>query len=314
MSREADSSLSLLDHLEELRWRLFKAVLAIALGVVAGWFISPWVLDQLALPIVRAQEAFEAEKPQIFLELEVTEDLYLRLRNPEALSVPEDEVRGVAFFQPGAGQPFRQYGDQPSAPLIYLKPTDPFMLRIKMSLLVGVVLAIPVILWQIWAFVAPGLLRKEKALALPLLVAASVLFPVGALFAYALMDITFQFLFRFIIADAASLNDARAYFTFAVSMLLAFGLVFELPIAILLATRLGLVTVPWLARHRGHVFVVLLFVAAIITPSGDPVTLMALALPLQFLFEAALVASRLIDWVAAPVEDSAGNDGVEPET
>jgi len=165
----------------------------------------------------------------------------------------------------------------------------------------GVLFALPVILWEIWSFVAPGLVPSERRFALPVIAAGTILFPIGALFAYFMLGVTLQVLSAFSFGETPVMNDATEYLSFVLMMMLAFGVVFELPVGIVIATRLGLVSVAWLASRRRYVFVVLLLVAAVVTPTQDPITLFAMALPLYVLFEASLIVSRFFERPSARV-------------
>ena len=308
-----DNNLSFLDHLEELRSRLIKSLLAVTVGVIIAYSIIDYPLEWLMKPMVRSQEiATEKRKERLnALEFEVAGDGTLKVRNWQAGQSIEGAER-ISFFSPDQEEPLGVWRARETAPLIYLRPIDPFMIPIKASLLLGMVLALPVILYQLWAFVAPGLLANEKKLVIPLIVAGTLLFPLGAAFAYFLLDFTLLFFSRFVLDHTMVQNDARAYLSFVLTMMLAFGFVFELPLAIVLATRTGLVKVSWLAERRPHIFIVLLVLAAVITPTGDPVTLMAMALPLQVLFEISLVVSRFLDRRSG-VEDEAGEKGEDDD-
>lgn len=307
-----DVNLSLLDHLEELRWRILKALFGFVIGCIIGYAVAEYPLGMLTQPLVRAQKRASLQIEKATLAIEVGEDGTLRLRNPEHLAELPDDAR-IVFYGPGGETPLRVFDRRDGeSPIIYLRPMDPFVVRLKAAFVIGIMLSLPLILYQIWAFIAPGLLPREKRLALPLIVAGSILFPMGAIFAYFLLEISLLFFAQFVIPNAAIQNDARAYLSFALWMMLAFGTLFEFPLAVILATRTRLVTTQWLADRRGPIFVVLLITAALITPSGDPVTLLALALPLQVLFEVSLIISRVMDRFAAREEADEDDSQEEP--
>lgn len=309
-----DANLSLLDHLEELRWRILKSLFAFVIACVAGYLVAQYPLEWLTEPLVRATERARAEFKKETLIIDIAEDGSLRLREPSSLAALPGDAR-IAFHPVGQDTPIRVFDPSGSeSPIIYLRPVDPFVVRLKAAMVIGIMLALPVILFQAWAFVAPGLLPREKRLALPLIVAGSLLFPLGAVFAYYLLDVTLLFFAQFVMPNAAVQNDARAYLSFALFMMVAFGTLFEFPLGVILATRTGLVTADWLAHRRGAIFVVLLVTAALITPSGDPVTLVALALPLQILFEISLVVSRLMDRFVSTDTGEAEDDADDGRT
>lgn len=302
-------NLTLLEHLEELRRRLLTSFGAIALGIFIGLFIAPWFLDILTRPMVDSG-LLRRDEAVTVARIEVLEGGGLSLRNASEL-VPSIHdgttsesvsLSSLEFFQPGAGEPFAVSLPARPSGLIYLRPTDPFLVYLKASLVIGIVFALPVILYQVYAFIAPGLLPRERRWAGPCYAAAIILFPVGATFAYFILKYALMFFAQFISADTYLFNDVRAYLSFALTTMLAFGFVFELPIAVLLATRTGLVTVDTLAAKRRVIFVAILIISAVVTPTGDPVTLMAMSLPLYLLFEVALVVSRIADRAAAKHE------------
>lgn len=187
------------------------------------------------------------------------------------------------------------------AQLIAIEVASPFLAPLKLALFVALLLAMPVVLYQLWAFVAPGLYRREKRLALPLLVSAVALFYAGCAFAYYLV---LPAMFAFLTASApegvAMMTDISRYLDFVLVMFLAAGIGFEVPVAVLILALLGWVTPAQLAHARGYVIVGIFVVAAVITPP-DGVSQVLLALPMVLLYEVGLVAAR---WLA-PRRDSA---------
>jgi sec-independent protein translocase protein TatC len=152
----------------------------------------------------------------------------------------------------------------------------------------------PVILYQVWAFVAPGLYRHERRFALPLFVSSVVLFYAGAVFAY---FIVFPVAFRFFVGTTPEgvrmMTDMTQYMDFAVLMFFAFGLAFEIPVATVLLVRTGLVRREKLAANRGYVILGIFIVAAFLTPP-DPVSQTMMAVPMYLLYEIGLFMSRLL--------------------
>lgn len=296
MAATPDRELTLLEHLEELRSRLLVCVLTLVIAVVIGYFLAPWPLEWLTRPLIHANDALAAKATQNWIAVEVAVDGTLKLRGgPQAVRNLSDDTPGLEFYTPGGKEPVHKFYSKPPTPLLYLHPMDPFTIRMKASVVVGIILSLPVILWQLWGFISPGLLENERKLAVPMVLAGSVLFPLGATFAYWLLDVTIQFFQQYLIEHTIMFNDAQQYLSFALTMMLAFGAVFELPLGVVIATRLGIVSPSWLSSRRKYIFVVLLVISAIVTPTGDPLTLMAMTLPLHLLFEIALVASYMLD-------------------
>jgi sec-independent protein translocase protein TatC len=168
------------------------------------------------------------------------------------------------------------------------------MTPFKLALLAAVFFAMPVILYQVWAFIAPGLYRHERRFALPLFVSSVVLFYAGAAFAYfAVFPVIFAFFVNTTPAGVAMLTDITQYMDFAVLLFFAFGLAFEIPVATVLLVRTGLVKREALAKNRGYVLLVIFIVAAFLTPP-DPVSQTLMALPMYALYEAGLLLSRML--------------------
>ena len=171
----------------------------------------------------------------------------------------------------------------------------PFLIPVKIAFMAAFVAVLPVILYQVWAFVAPGLYVHEKRLALPLVVSSTVLFLVGMLFCY---FVVFGGVFRFIAAFApksiAVAPDIEAYFNFALGMFFAFGLAFEVPIVVVVLVLMGLVTVAQLREWRGYVIVGIFVIAAIVTPP-DVVSQIALAVPMCLLYEVGILFGQSIE-------------------
>jgi sec-independent protein translocase protein TatC len=197
--------------------------------------------------------------------------------------------------------------------LIVTHPADSFRISISAALALGTIFALPVILYQVWAFLSPALYSHEKKIAIPVFIAATALFLAGASLSYFLvLPLTLQFLTGVQSAAFDPMISAREYFGFAISMSLALGVVFELPIAIFALTALGIVTPAFLRKFRRHALVLCLVTAAFITPGQDPLSLSALAGPLYILYEGSVATSVFVSrWrqrrqAAAAAADEAG--------
>ncbi|HEX6627742.1 MAG TPA: twin-arginine translocase subunit TatC, partial [Gemmatimonadaceae bacterium] len=161
-----------------------------------------------------------------------------------------------------------------------------FRILLNASLVLGIILASPVLVAQLWGFLAPALYAHEKKVVVPVMVSMLALFLAGVALSYfVVLPLTLRFLMSIESTALTPMISATDYFDFAISMCLAFGAVFEVPIAILALTALGLVTPQFLSRYRRHAIVVCLVAAAFITPGADPYSLFALAVPLYLLYE-----------------------------
>ncbi len=221
--------MSLVDHLSELRSRLFKAILAVAVGSVVGFYFSTEVRDFLISPL------------------------------------PTHQVQVLA-------------------------PGDAFIITMKISIVVGVILAMPVILYQGWAFVAPGLTPEERRIIRPWVPLALFFFAIGVGIAYIVLPFATAFLLSFTDQTLVANIAAGPYFDFVTTLFLGFGLVMEFPIVLFGLSRVGIVTSARLKASRRMVILGIAVFAAVITPGGDLVSPSVLGITMYVLFEATVVA------------------------
>lgn len=178
--------------------------------------------------------------------------------------------------------------------LIAVEVASPFFAPLKLAFFVAVFAMMPWLLYQAWAFVAPGLYKREKKLALPLLASALVLFYSGCAFAFfVVLPSVFGFLAKVTPKGVAMMTDINAYLDFVLVIFLAFGISFELPVALVILVMLGWVTPKQLSEWRGYAVVGIFIVAAVITPP-DVISQLLLAIPMCLLYEAGIVAAKLV--------------------
>ncbi|MCD6273313.1 MAG: twin-arginine translocase subunit TatC [Deltaproteobacteria bacterium] len=182
-----------------------------------------------------------------------------------------------------------QSGDK----LIFTGLPEAFFTYLKVALLAGIILAAPVLLYQFWLFVAPGLYQKERKLLIPIVFLSTLFFVGGAFFGY---FIVFPFGFKFFLGFASEsirpMPSMKEYLTFASKLLLAFGVVFELPIVITFLARLGIVSVEFLKKNRKYAMLIFFAGAAILTPP-DVITQLMMAFPLMVLYEVSIVGAKI---------------------
>jgi sec-independent protein translocase protein TatC len=182
-----------------------------------------------------------------------------------------------------------------------------FLVPVKVAFLVAFVIALPYVLYQVWAFVAPGLYVHEKRLVLPLVVASSVLFVVGMSFAYFLVfPVVFQFMASIAPEGVAWMTDIEKYLSFALTTFMAFGVTFEVPVVVIVLVRVGVVSIEKLKEIRPYVIVGAFVVGAIFTPP-DVISQVMLAVPLWLLYELGIVCARIIG--RSPAASGAPQDG-----
>ncbi len=180
------------------------------------------------------------------------------------------------------------------AHLIAVEVASPFFAPLKLALFAAVMITMPWLLYQAWAFVAPGLYKREKKLALPLLVSAVVLFYAGCAFAFFIvLPAVFGFLTAVTPEGVAMMTDINAYLNFVLVIFLAFGISFQLPVALVILVLLGWVTPAQLREWRGYAVVGIFILAAVITPP-DVISQLLLAIPMCLLYEAGIIAARML--------------------
>ena len=209
-------------------------------------------------------------------------------------------VLGILCLYPGPGEIY----DILAAPLTKALPEGtkmvaigvitPFMVPLKVTAMVAFVLALPFILYQMWSFIAPGLYAHEKRLGIPLIISSSLLFVMGMSFCYFFVfGQVFHFIASFAPKSITPAPDIEAYLSFVMTMFLAFGIAFEVPVALVVLVKLGVVTVEKLKEWRSYFVVGAFVVAAVVTPP-DVVSQLALAIPMCLLYEIGILAARLV--------------------
>ncbi|AVS77135.1 twin-arginine translocase subunit TatC [Paracidovorax avenae] len=220
-------------------------------------------------------------------------------------------VGAVLFFYPGPGRLY----DLLAAPLVAHLPAgatliatsviSPFMVPLKILLMAAFLVALPVVLYQVWAFVAPGLYSHEKKLVLPLVISSTVLFFAGVAFCYFFVfGQVFSFIQSFAPKSITAAPDIEAYLSFVLTMFLAFGLAFEVPVVVVVLARMGIVDVAKLKSFRGYFIVVAFIIAAVVTPP-DVVSQLALAVPMCLLYELGIWAAQIFIRHTQAPEDAA---------
>lgn len=239
----------LMEHIRELRNRVVKVVAAMTVGSVVGWYIYPPVWDFIKRPYCKAQ-----------------------ISSPIAAALAKSGGALGSHCQ-----------------LYVTGVFDPLFLRLQISIAVGVILSSPFWLYQLWAFIAPGLYRRERRWAYYFVGAALPLFAIGSTIAYFAMTRGLEFLLHLIPADTTALITINTYLSYASAMLLIFGIAFEMPLVFVLLNLAGVLTHERFRKWRRMIIFLVFAFAAIFTPSPDPISMLLLAVPCLILVEASEV-------------------------
>jgi len=231
------SSMTLVEHLEELRWRIFKSLIAIVVGAIIAFIFRQQIVAFLSAPLPKEADVF-GNKPV---------------------------VTGIA---------------------------EGFTVFLLISIATGVILALPVILYQIWAFIAPGLYEREKKYAVPFIFIGVVLFVMGVSLGYTVLRYPVEWLVQFASTNFTELVTANSYFTFVAFFILVFGLVFELPLVLTFMAQVGWVNAATLRRKRAVAHVGMWIAACFATPGADLYSPIFIGASLSFLYELTILFIR----------------------
>ena len=177
--------------------------------------------------------------------------------------------------------------------VIQLRVLEGLGVQIRLALFIGLALAMPVILYELWAFVTPGLTRRERRVVWPLLLVAVLFFALGIGLGYLIIPNALEFLLDFSLPGVPPMLDLGEYVGFVTTLMIAFGLAFQFPIVLIMLNRVGILTYAFLAARRRFVVIIIVLVAIVITPGGDPISSGILSLIMYGLFEGALQFMRM---------------------
>lgn len=277
---ENSKVMSLMGHLTELRTRLIRCIIAIVIGMGVAWNFSNDLLSFVERPLTghtyltevktKVYEAVKKRFPNIY-------DRYKLGDNTTTFSKEDRKLN-------------------------YSAPLEPFFVQMKISMIAGFILALPVVFYQVWLFIAPGLTRKEKRLAIPFVTAGSVSFCIGTLFFLMIIwPVIINFSLSYESEGLRSWFNLTAYINFFLRLILIFGLVFELPVAALILARVGILDSRFLARQRRFAILGSAIVAAF---HADLITMFVVWAPLYLMYEVSIWLVRIFGGkkaVGAPV-------------
>jgi len=276
-------------HLEELRWVLLKCLIVMVISTTIGLTFSDHMLALLTWPVRDYVQSEETESPFPSLpprppdigDLRV-DDMLVDLEARVTLIEKELAVLRSCATDRREGRQIR---------MTYTSPIAPLIIRLKMGFLSGIAFAVPFVLYFVWTFLAPGLRVHERKVIRWGVVLGTMCFCVGAVFGYSFLPFGIPLLMEFGATGVEKFWPLQTYLSFCVHLILAFGLVFELPVVIGLLVRLGVLRVATLSRGRPYAVILALILAAVLTPP-DVVSQVFLAVPILLLYEASIVTGR----------------------
>ncbi|MBM3224453.1 MAG: twin-arginine translocase subunit TatC [Candidatus Tectomicrobia bacterium] len=191
--------------------------------------------------------------------------------------------------------PANLLGKSVKVPLQVIAPAEAVITHIKVGMIVGLFLVLPFLLHQLWKFVAPGLLEHEKKYTIPFILGSAALFYTGGVVFYLVLPFILSFLLSFATEDIKAQWSVGYYITFCVRLMIAFGLVFQLPMVVVFCTQLGILTSRLLMQYFRHAVVLMFVLAAMLTPTTDPLSLVFLVLPMLLLYGVSILAARSVE-------------------
>lgn len=249
-----DLKMPLTEHLSDLRKRIVISLVSLFIGFIISFTYSEVLFRFLTIPL-RYNISFSLSSPFISL---------------------------VA----------KNIKNNPS--LVFLAPTEAFWMHMKISMIAALILSLPVILSQLWKFLSPGLLHKEKKYVIPFVIITTTFFLIGAAYCFFLvLPFALGFLLTYKTESITPMLSVGNYIDFCLKFILAFGAIFELPIVIIFLTRMGFVTPKTLAKHRKYAIVLAFVAAAFLTPTPDAFNQTLMAVPIIILYELGVLVSRI---------------------
>jgi sec-independent protein translocase protein TatC len=246
--KDPGGTMTIIEHLEELRYRLVLAIGSVGVTSIAGWFLYDPVIRLLKAPYC-------------------------------------DYVKTV----PHAARITQR------CTFVYLGAIDGVLIKLKVVVFLGLALALPFVLYQLWAFIVPGLKSRERRMAIPFVLSSTVLFALGALVAYLTLPKALSFLLGFAgSGNFTALLTGDQYLSFVMLVALAFGLSFEFPLVLIFLSIVGILSSRKMRGWRRPAILFIAIFAAVITPSSDPYSMLAMMIPMYLFYEAAIIVTRLM--------------------
>jgi sec-independent protein translocase protein TatC len=315
-----DERLSIVDHLDELRSRLLVCAVALLACFAVTYSQNDRILDWVNAPLEQTQNLQECRagtsdplEQQACSSIRAGEAFRALERASEALAAEElsagarKQVEALAAAAKAAADATPTNRERQP---VTLGVTEPFLTTITISLYSALLLAMPLLLYQLYAFVLPAFTPDEKKVALPLMLMVPVLFVSGVAFAYFIaLPRALDFLQNFNDDSFDILLQARDFYKFSIVFMGGVGLLFQIPVGVLAVTRLGVVSAKQLQQNRGYVLLAIAVLAAVLTPTPDPITMLIAMAPLVVLFELSVALARFFEKRRERRAAEGGDDG-----
>ncbi len=295
MTSKDEREMSLVGHLTELRLRLIIVISVVLIAMILAFFFAEPALKLLTHPLTSIEKEPDRKQRLRFI-VQTDGSLALDLAGglPEDLSKVAKRNFEIIFNVSGA-EPDQVHiiGEPTTQGVFYRSPVDPFLMRLKVALLIGIMMSLPVIIWQVWLFIKPGLTIKEEGVVGWLLGGSILLFPIGAAFAFLMVQVLLKVMQHYQVSGIEPLLDIYTYLSLLSLLMIVFGFVFMLPVFLTLGVRVGLFPLDFLSRYRKHAYVIIAIVSMFITPA-DPFSIFIAMIPLIVLYEVSFVLAKFV--------------------
>jgi sec-independent protein translocase protein TatC len=269
----------MIEHLVELRKRLVVIVIAVVVGMGVAWNFSSDLLKFIEKPLTGKTYLTEIKKVVYLKVKELAPSMYSRYKLDQEINTPQKQH-----------------------PLNYSAPLEPFFIQCKISMLAGFVMVLPIVFYQVWLFIAPGLTRRERRLVVPFVSVATITFCVGAMFfLIVIWPVIINFSLSYEVEGLQSWFNISAYVNFCLRLILIFGLIFELPVLTFILARFGIVNYQLLAPKRKYALLASSIVAAF---HADLITMFVIMIPMYLMYEISIWVALIFGKKKSKVEDT----------
>jgi sec-independent protein translocase protein TatC len=308
-----------LDHLEELRWSILKSIIVIVIAMIASWYLSDWFYNQIT-DLAKGGKSFLGNSNSVNIAISplgrhpgqvtgVVTDMKTKKTvtdaavtlNPGGITARSDSlgrytIEGIpegSYTVTATKEGYTPNTRNAGIKLVMTTVMEPLIIRLQMALVMGLILALPLVFYFLWSFVSPGLYSNEKKWVLPLIFASTGCFFVGSGIAwFIVVPYMLKFMQTFMPLDVEGMFTFSKFLGLILKFTLSFGIIFELPMVTFVLAKIGILKYQFMAKYRGYAIVFIFIISAIITPTVDPVSQTLMAIPLYLLYEISILVAR----------------------